>query len=204
MTRIRVLVVDDHPVVRQGLAAMVDDEPDMQVVAQAASVAEAAARFREAAPDVTLVDLKLPDGTGIELITRLRGESPEARFVVLTTLDSEEHIFRAVEAGAQAYVLKDMAAALITEAVRLVHRGERMLPPAIAEKLEARGLSLSRREVQILELVAAGESNKTIAARLGVEETTVKMHLLSVFRKLGVHDRAGAVIAALRRGMISL
>jgi DNA-binding NarL/FixJ family response regulator len=204
MNKIRVLLVDDHPVVRHGLASMIDDEADMAVVAQAGDAAEALARYREVRPDVALVDLGLPDGDGVELIASLRAEFPDGRFIVLTTLDGDEHIYRAVRAGAQAYVLKDMACGEITDAVRMVHAGKRLLPSAVADKLDARGPALTARETEVLRLVARGESNKIIAAELGVVEGTVKAHVLSIFAKLGVDDRTAAVTVALRRGIIKL
>jgi DNA-binding NarL/FixJ family response regulator len=204
VSKIRVLLIDDHPVVRHGLASMIDDEADMGVVAQAGDAAEALARYREVRPDVALVDLGLPDGDGVELIARLHAEFPDGRFIVLTTLDGDEHIFRAVQAGAQAYVLKDMACGEITDAVRMVHAGKRLLPAPLADKLEARGPALTARETEVLRLVARGESNKIIAAELGVVEGTVKAHVLSIFAKLGVDDRTAAVTVALRRGIIKL
>jgi DNA-binding NarL/FixJ family response regulator len=153
---------------------------------------------------VALVDLGLPGMDGVDLIAMLREEFPDGRFIVLTTLDGDELIYRAIQAGAQAYVLKDMACGEITDAVRLVHRGERLLPPPVAGKLATRGAALSGREIEVLELVAQGESNKIIAAKLGVVEGTVKAHVLSIFHKLGVDDRTAAVTVALRRGIIRL
>jgi two-component system NarL family response regulator len=202
--KIRVLLVDDHPVVRHGLAAMIDDEPDMTVVAEAGDAAQALARHREVLPDVALVDLGLPGMDGVDLIARLRAEHPQGRFIVLTTLDGDEHIFRAMQAGAQAYVLKDMACGEITDAVRLVHAGQRLLPPPVAEKLGARGASLTAREIEVLVLIARGESNKIIGATLGVAEGTIKAHVFSIFHKLQVDDRTAAVTLALRRGIIKL
>jgi two-component system NarL family response regulator len=202
--KIRVMLVDDHPVVRHGLAAMIDDEPDMTVVAQAGDATEALARHREALPDVTLVDLGLPGMDGVDLIARLRAERPTGGFIVLTTLDGDEHIYRAMQAGAQAYVLKDMACGEITDAVRLVHAGQRLLPPPLAEKLDARGAALTAREVEVLALIARGESNKVIGATLGVAEGTIKAHVLSIFNKLKVDDRTAAVTVGLRRGIIKL
>lgn len=202
--KIRVLLVDDHPVVRHGLASMIDDEADMTVVAQAADAVEALARYREVMPDVSLVDLGLPGMDGVELIARLRAEHPTGRFIVLTTLDGDEHIFRAMQAGAQAYVLKDMACGEITDAVRLVHAGQRLLPSPLAEKLDARGAALTGREIEVLALIARGESNKIIGAALGITEGTVKAHVLSIFHKLQVDDRTAAVTLALRRGIIKL
>lgn len=206
MSRIRVLLIDDHPVVRHGLASMIDDEPDMAVVAQAGDAAGALAAYRRDRPDVALVDLGLPGTDGVELIEALRGEFPDGRFIVLTTLDGDEHIWRAIRAGAQAYILKDMACAEITDAIRLVHAGQRLLPKPVAEKLAERedGGGLTRREVEVLTLVAQGQSNKLIAAQLGVVEGTVKAHILSIFQKLGVDDRTAAVTVALRRGIIRL
>jgi two-component system, NarL family, response regulator len=202
--KIRVLLIDDHPVVRHGLASMIDDEPDMTVVAQAGDAAQALARYREVMPDVALVDLGLPGMDGVEVISRLRAEHPQGRFIVLTTLDGDEHIFRAMRAGAQAYVLKDMACGEITDAIRLVHAGQRLLPSPVAEKLEARGAALTAREIEVLALIARGESNKIIGATLGVAEGTIKAHVFSIFHKLQVDDRTAAVTLALRRGIIKL
>jgi two-component system NarL family response regulator len=202
--KIRVLLVDDHPVVRHGLASMIDDEPDMTVVAQAGDAIQALARYRELLPDVAVVDLGLPGMDGVDLIARLRAEHPQGCFIVLTTLDGDEHIFRAMQAGAQAYVLKDMACGEITDAVRLVHAGQRLLPPPLAEKLGARGAALTAREIEVLALIARGESNKIIGATLGVTEGTVKAHVFSIFNKLQVDDRTAAVTLALRRGIIKL
>jgi DNA-binding NarL/FixJ family response regulator len=203
-TKIRVLLVDDHPVVRHGLASMIDDEPDMAVVGQAGDAAQALASYRQLLPDVALVDLGLPGMDGVDLIARLRAEHPQGCFIVLTTLDGDEHIFRAVQAGAQAYVLKDMACGEITDAVRLVHAGQRLLPPPVAEKLGARGAALTAREIEVLALIARGESNKLIGATLGVTEGTIKAHVLRIFHKLQVDDRTAAVTLALRRGIIKL
>jgi two-component system, NarL family, response regulator len=202
--KIRVLLVDDHPVVRHGLASMIDDEPDMTVVAQAGDADQALARYRELLPDVAVVDLGLPGMDGVDLIARLRTEHPRGRFIVLTTLDGDEHIFRAMQAGAQAYVLKDMACGEITDAVRLVHAGQSLLPPPVAEKLDARGAALTAREIEVLALIARGESNKIIGATLGVAEGTIKAHVFSIFHKLQVDDRTAAVTLALRRGIIKL
>jgi two-component system NarL family response regulator len=203
-TKIRVLLVDDHPVVRHGLASMIDDEPDMTVVAQAGDAARALACYREVLPDVAVVDLGLPGMDGVDLIARLRAEHPQGCFIVLTTLDGDEHIFRALQAGAQAYVLKDMACGEITDAIRLVHAGQRLLPPPVAEKLGARGAALTAREIEVLALIARGESNKIIGATLGVTEGTIKAHVFSIFHKLQVDDRTAAVTLALRRGIIKL
>jgi DNA-binding NarL/FixJ family response regulator len=201
MTKIRVLLVDDHPVVRHGLASMIDDEPDMEVVAQAGDVRSARETYRSIRPDVALVDLGLGEGDGVDLIAALKTEFPDGRFIVLTTLDGDQHIYRAIQAGAQAYVLKDMACAEITDAVRLVHSGQRLLP---ASASEMQGPALTAREVEVLEYVARGESNKIIAATIGIAEGTIKAHVLNIFRKLGVDDRTAAVTVALRRGIIKL
>ncbi len=200
MTKIRVLLVDDHPVVRHGLASMIDDEPDMEVVAQAGDVHTAREIYRSTRPDVALVDLGLGDGDGVDLIAALKAEFSDGRFIVLTTLDGDQHMYRAIQAGAQAYVLKDMACAEITDAVRLVHSGQRLLPASAAEG----GPALTPREVEVLEYVARGESNKIIAATIGVAEGTIKAHVLNIFRKLEVDDRTAAVTVALRRGIIKL
>jgi DNA-binding NarL/FixJ family response regulator len=203
---IRIMVTDDHPVVRGGFAAMIETEPDMAVVAQASSGEEALELFRRVRPDVTLMDLRMPGMGGVEAIRTLRREFPDSRVIVLTTYDGDEDIYRALEAGAQAYLLKDMLCDEILAAIRAVHAGQRRIPAAVGTRLAERmaGMNLSEREQQVLDLVAAGKSNKEIAAALEITEATVKGHMTNILGKLGVTDRTQAVITALRRGLVHL
>jgi DNA-binding NarL/FixJ family response regulator len=203
---IRIMVVDDHPVVREGFGGMIGTEPDMTVVAEARSGEEAIRLFRSHRPDVTLMDLRMPGMNGIETINAIRREFPQSRFIVLTTYDGDEDIYRALEAGAQAYLLKDMFCDEILAAIRAVHAGQRRIPQAVGTRLAERmsGLDLSEREHQVLELVAKGKSNKEIAGELEITEATVKGHVTNILGKLGVTDRTQAVITALKRGIVHL
>jgi DNA-binding NarL/FixJ family response regulator len=204
--RTRVMITDDHPVVREGFASMIETEPDMTVVGQARSGEEALALFRGVRPDVTLMDLRMPGMGGVEAIRAIRGEFPDSRVIVLTTYDGDEDIYRALEAGAQAYLLKDMLCDEILGAIRAVHAGQRRIPAAVGTRLAERmtGQDLSEREQRVLELVATGKSNKEIAAALEITEATVKGHMTNVLGKLGVTDRTQAVVTALRRGLVHL
>jgi two-component system NarL family response regulator len=202
--RVRLLVLDDHEVVRDGIVSMIDDEPDLRVVAQARTAEEALPLYVEHRPDVALVDLRLPGSSGAEFIAAARREHPEGRFVVLTTYDSDEDIYQAFKAGAQAYVLKDSFRAEIMAAIRAVHAGQRIVPESIEQRLAHReaARSLSARELEVLTLVARGESNKTIAAALDISPGTVKTYLLRIFEKLDVDDRTAAATEAMARGLI--
>ena len=203
---IRIMITDDHPVVREGFAAMIETEPDMVVVGQARSGEEALELFQRVRPDVTLMDLRMPGMGGVEAIRALRREFPNSRLIVLTTYDGDEDIYRAIEAGAQAYLLKDMLCGEILGAIRAVHAGQRRIPAAVGTRLVERmtGPNLSEREQHVLELVATGKSNKAIAAALEITEATVKGHMTNILGKLGVTDRTQAVITALRRGLVHL
>lgn len=203
---IRILVIDDHPVVREGLVALLERQADLCVVGQAASGEEGLAAFRRLAPDVTLVDLKLPGISGVETIRRLRGESPGARVVVLTTYDGDEDIYRALEGGAAAYLLKSMSGPELAEAIRTVHGGGRSIPPGVAVRLAERVSQspLTEREREVLQLVTYGRSNDQIAKVLGLTHGTVKGYVHNVFLKLGAADRVQAVTTALRRGLVRL
>jgi len=201
---IRVLVVEDHHVVRQGLVSLLQVIEGMEVVGEAADGAEAIARFRELQPDVTLMDLRLPRMSGVDAILRIRSESPQARFIVLTTYDGDEDIYRALKAGARAYLLKGMTTDELVAAIRTVHAGKSHIPPAIAEKLAERmgTEDLTVRELDVLEQIVHGKSNKEIGTELEISEATVKTHINSLLSKLGVTDRTQAATAAIRRGIV--
>jgi two-component system NarL family response regulator len=203
---IKVLVVDDHPVVRTGLVAMVDSQPDMTAVAEAASGEEAVELFRRHRPAVTLMDLRMPGMSGVEAIARIRQESPDAHVLVLTTYDGDEEIYRALQVGALSYLLKDMPREEILETIRAVHAGAHRLPPPVAARLAERihQSELTSREIEVLERIASGMSNKRIAGALGISEGTVKTHVNNILGKLGADDRTHAVTLALRRGVIHL
>ena len=203
---IRVLVVEDHHVVRQGLVALLSVVEDLEVVGQAADGVEAIEQFRKHAPDITLVDLRLPRMGGVEVIQRIRTESPQARFIVLTTYDGDEDIYRALQAGARAYLLKGMTTEQLIAVIRDVHAGKSHIPPAIAEKLARRmgAEDLTPRELDVLEQIVHGKSNKGIAAELDISEATVKTHINSLLGKLGVTDRTQAATVAIERGIIPL
>jgi DNA-binding NarL/FixJ family response regulator len=205
--RIRVLLADDHAVVREGFAAILGYQSDMEVVGQAADGAAAIALYRKLQPDLLLVDLRMPGQSGVEVITAIRSEHPAARAIVLTTFDGDEDIFRALEAGARGYLLKDSTTTELLEAIHAVYAGERRVPPEVAARLVDRatsGPSLSTREIEVLRLVAAGKTNKEIASALFISEGTVKTHVNSIHEKLGVRDRTEAVMTALRRGILHL
>lgn len=204
--KIRVLVVEDHNVVRQGLVALLNVADGLEVVGEAADGAEAVAQFRKHKPDVTLVDLRLPRMSGVDVIQRVRMETPHARFIVLTTYDGDEDIYRALKAGAKAYLLKGMTSEELISAIRVVHEGKSHIPPAIAEKLAERmgAEELTPREFDVLEQIVYGKSNKEIATELDVSEATVKTHINSLLGKLGVTDRTQAATAAIQRGIVPL
>lgn len=201
---IRVLIVEDHNVVRQGLVALINLAEGIQVVGEAADGVEAIAQFRKLQPDVTLVDLRLPKLSGVEIIQRVRSESPQARFVVLTTYDGDEDIYRALKSGAKAYLLKGMTSEELIKTIREVAAGRSHIPPAIAERLAERmgTEDLTPREADVLEQIVQGKSNKEIATELEISEATVKTHINSLLSKLGVTDRTQAATAAIRRGLV--
>ena len=203
---IRVLVVEDHNVVREGLVALLKVAEDLDVVGQAADGAEAVAQFRKHHPDITLIDLRLPRMSGVDVIERVRMETPQARFIVLTTYDGDEDIYRALKAGARAYLLKGMTSEELIGTIRSVHAGKSYIPPAIAERLAERmgAQDLTPRESDVLEHIVHGKSNKEIAAALEVSEATVKTHINSLLGKLGVTDRTQAATAAIQRGIVPL
>ncbi|HEX4032257.1 MAG TPA: response regulator transcription factor [Terracidiphilus sp.] len=204
--KIRVLVVEDHNVVRQGLVALLNVAEGLEVVAEAADGVEAITQFRKHKPDVTLIDLRLPRMSGVDVIQRVRMETPQARLIVLTTYDGDEDIYRALKAGAKAYLLKGMTSEELISTIRLVHEGKSHIPPAIAEKLAERmgAEELTPREFDVLEQIVYGKSNKEIAAELDVSEATVKTHINSLLGKLGVSDRTQAATAAIQRGIVPL
>lgn len=203
---IRVLVVEDHHVVRQGLVALLNVVDGLEVVGEAADGVEAIAQIRKHQPAITLIDLRLPRLSGVEVIQRIRMENPQARFIVLTTYDGDEDIYRALQAGARGYLLKDMVGDSLLDAIRAVHAGQRRIPPEVANRLAERMFrsELSAREMEVLRLIVKGKSNKEIASELGVAEGTVKIHINNLLSKLGVSDRTQATTFALQHGIIHL
>ena len=206
MEPIRVLVVEDHHMVRQGLVALLNGLEGLQVVGEAADGIEAIAEFRKHRPDITLMDLRLPRMAGVDVIQRIRMETPLARFIVLTTYDGDEDIYRAMKAGARAYLLKGMTTEELVATIRAVHAGKSHIPQAIAEKLAERmgAEDLTPREFDVLEQIVYGKSNKEIASELVISEATVKTHINSLLGKLGVTDRTQAATAAIDRGIVPL
>jgi DNA-binding NarL/FixJ family response regulator len=204
--RIRILCVDDHPIVREGLTSIVALQPDMEIVGAAESGAEALRIFRETHPDVTLIDLRLRDTTGFDLIRAILSLSPDARTIVLTSFEGDADIERALAAGAKGYVVKGMVREELLNAIRAVHAGKRHIPSAVAAKLvdHLGSEKLTQRELDVLKEIAKGKRNKEIGAELSIAEDTVKMHVKSILMKLGVSDRTEAVTIALRRGIIHL
>lgn len=204
--RIGVLSVDDHPLMRDGIAALIDNQTDMRLVGGASTGREAIQRFREHRPDVTLMDLRLPDMSGIEALAAIRREFPDARIVMLTTFEGDVEIQRALEAGARGYLLKSMPPKELLAGIREVHAGRKRIPPEVAAQLAEHFSddALTPREVEVLRLVAAGNRNKDIAAQLSISEETVKVHVKHVMEKLAANDRTQAVSIALRRGIIHL
>jgi two-component system NarL family response regulator len=203
---VRVMLVDDHASFRQGLTALIGSEPDLKVVAEAGDGKSAIESYRQKKPDVVLMDLRLPGTGGVEATIAIRKEFPDARIIVLTTYDTDEDIYRAIQSGAKSYLLKDTPYPEIAQTLRKVHAGEQVLPPKIASLLEQRQQrdDLSERELAILQLLVKGRSNKEIGSTLSIAEDTVKTHLKSLFSKLDVNDRTGAAITAVRHGIVHL
>jgi two-component system, NarL family, response regulator len=203
-TKISVLIVDDHHVVREGLVAILNREADICVLASAASGEEAVAMYQKQRPDVVLMDLQLKEMSGVDAIRAIREHDPSAAIIVLTMYNGDEHIRRALESGATTYLLKESVFDELVDAIRGVHAGDRQLPPEVKARLDERATQqrLSPREVHVLELVFEGQRNKEIAATLSISEETVHVHMKNIFSKLGVHDRTAAVHVALRRGII--
>ena len=203
---IRIMTVDDHPLLRQGIATLIESEGDMKLVAEASDGEEAIAKFRQYRPDVTLMDIQMPNMNGIEAISRIRQEFPDAKILVLSTSAGDVQVLHAIKAGARGYLLKGNVRAELLEAIRSVHAGRKRIPPEIAEQLaeHAADDELSLREIDVLRLIGAGNSNKQIADKLSIGETTVKNHMSNILSKLGANDRAHAVTIALQRGIIEL
>ena len=205
-SKIRIMVIDDQAVVRQGFVALINTVADMEVIAEGINGQQAIELYRQHNPDVTLIDLRMPVVGGVEAIATIRREFPEARLIVLTTYDGDEDIYRSLQAGAKGYLLKDMFFEELETAIRTVHAGSRRIPAAIAERLAERmaGSNLTARELEVLELIVRGQSNKEIGASLKISEATVKSHVNSLLSKLGVTDRTQAATTALQRGLVHL
>jgi DNA-binding NarL/FixJ family response regulator len=203
---IRILSVDDHVLLRDGISALIGSQPDMQLVAEASNGREAVEHFRKHRPDVTLMDLQMPDMDGIDALSAIRGEFPEARVVVLTTYAGDVQVFRAMKAGARGYLLKGLLRKELLDTIRAVHAGQKCLPPEIAAEIaeHATDETLTQREVEVLRLIAGGNANKEIAARLSLTEETVKGYVKSILSKLGAKDRTHAVTIGLKRRIFEL
>ena len=203
---IRILIVDDHHIVRQGLVALIKTVPSLDVIAEGSDGKQAVALFRQHQPDVTLMDLRLPVMNGVEAIIEIRREFPAARIIVLTTFDGDEDIYRALQAGARGYLLKGMDSDELMEAIRAVHAGKSRIPAFVAERLAGRmgGPALTARELDVLKQIVAGMSNREIGNVLNISEATVKTHINSLLSKLGVSDRTQAATTALQRGIVHM
>ncbi len=204
--QIRVFSIDDHPLLREGISALVNNQPDMTLVAEASNGAEAIQLFKQHVPDVTLLDLRLPDISGIDILIAIRSEFPEARVIILTTFEGDVEIHRALQAGARGYLLKNMPPSELLDVIRQVHAGKKRIPPEIASQL-AEHMSdenLTEREIQVLRQVAEGNKNRDIAKKLFISEETVKVHIKHIMEKLGATDRTQAVAIGVRRGIIQL
>jgi DNA-binding NarL/FixJ family response regulator len=203
---IRILAVDDHALLRKGIAALINAEPDLKLVAEAANGQEAIAEFKEHRPDVTLMDLQMPEMGGIECIIAIRSDFPNARIIVLTTYPGDVQVLRALKAGARGYLLKGQVNRDLPEVIRAVHLGQKRIPPEIAVELAEHTAEdgLSSREIEVLRLIAAGNANKEIASKLLIAEETVKSHITNILAKLHANDRTHAVTTALKRGFIRL
>ena len=203
---IRVLCVDDHPLVRKGIASILANEGDMELVAEAGNGREAVEKFHELHPDVVLMDLRMPQMDGIEATRAIRKEDPEARIIALTSYDGDQDIYRALEAGVRGYILKEMVHTEVVRAIRTVQAGKRLMPPEGAERLSEYfpQVALTPREVEVLGYVARGLANKEIAHQLGTANGTIKMHVQNILEKLGASDRTHAVTIAIERGILHL
>ena len=203
---IRILTVDDHPMLREGIAALVASQPDMKLIAEASTGREALEQFRKHRPDLTLMDLQMPDMDGIEAMVAICSEFPDARIIVLTTYKGDIQVLRALKAGARAYLLKGLLRKELLETIRAVHAGQKRISPNVAVELADHALddALTSREIDVVRLIAGGHANKLIADQLGITEDTVKGHVKNVLSKLGASDRTHAVTIALKRGIIQL
>jgi len=211
---IKILIADDHPVVREGLFAMLSREVDFDVVGEAKNGMDAVNKTKELSPDIVLMDLRMPDMDGVEAMRQIKSAMPDVKFIILTTYSDDEYIFSGIEAGARAYLLKDAPREDLFKAIRAVYRGESLIQPVVASRLLDRfselsrgtpsGEGLSERELEILQLMAKGAANKEISAQLSIAQSTVKTHIANIFQKLGVNDRTEAVTQALKKGIIRL
>jgi len=203
---IRVLMVDDHPLLREGIVAVIEGQPDLEVVGEATNGREAVEQFRARKPDIVLMDLQMPVMGGIEAISAIRSEFPDARIVVLTTYKGDAQALRAFKAGASGYLLKSMLRKELLDTIRSVHAGHRRIPPEIANEIAEHHTddALSQREIEVLQRVAAGGANKIIAGELNISEETVKAHMRSILAKLSANDRTHAVTIALKRGFLDM
>lgn len=203
---VRILCVDDHDLVRKGIAAILSTEPELELIGEAHNAADALLFFRQHQPDITLMDLRLPDESGIESTRRIRAEFPAARIIALTSYDGDQDIYKALEAGVRGYLLKDMVHSEVIRAIRIVHSGKRYIPPEVTDHLNDffPEVALTPREVDVLSLVARGFGNKEVGDVLGTASGTVKAHMQSILGKLGAKDRTHAVTIALRRGILHL
>ena len=206
MSSIRILIVDDHPIMRVGINALLASSKEMEVIAQAGSGEEAIKLHAQYSPDITLMDLRLPGISGVETIRSIRSQSSKARFIVLTTYDGDEDIYQAMEAGASGYLVKGMPQDMLVNAIKKVHAGGRYLPPPVSQALTSRtrDSNLSNREREVLRLLANGKSNREIAVDLGITEATVKCHVSVILMRLNASDRTQAVVTALQRGLIHI
>lgn len=212
--KIKILIADDHPVVREGLNSMISNEADFQVIGEAVDGLDAVKKARELKPDVVLMDLRMPELDGVEAIRQINTEDPNIKFIILTTYSDDEFIFRGIEAGARAYLLKDAPREELFKAIKAVFSGESLIQPVVATKVLDRFVELSRqaqtvevltdREIEVLKLIAKGASNKEIAAQLNISNSTVKTHIASIFQKLNTNDRTEAVTEAMKKGIIRL
>lgn len=211
---IRILIADDHPVVREGLFAMLSRESDFEVVGEARDGVEAVNKAKELSPEVVLMDLRMPELDGVEAMNQIKSAKPDTKFIILTTYSDDDYIFRGIEAGARGYLLKDAPREELFKAIRAVHRGESLIQPVVASKVLDRltelsrrapsGEELSERELEVLRLIAKGAANKEIGVELSIAQSTVKTHISTIFQKLGVNDRTEAVTEALKKGIIRL
>ena len=203
---VRIMCVDDHPLVRKGVAAIINGEPDMELVGEASSGAEAVSKYAELKPDILLMDLRMPQMDGVEATRKIREMDPNAKIIALTSYDGDQDIYRAIEAGIRGYILKEMVHTKVVDAIRTVHSGKRLIPAEVAERLSEYfpQVALTPREVEVLSYVAKGMANKEIAHQLGTAAGTIKMHVQNILAKLGASDRTHAVTIAIERGILHI